>query len=292
MDRNEKVTVIICTLARKSRSKSLLAAITSINEASSKKTRINIIVNGQEFDQNLLSELKTKDFIKIIHEDLKSLPNAIYAGARSVKTPYFCFLDDDDTYLTGGLDLRLRAMEEKSETDLLVTNGLINRDNSDRICLINFEAAAKNPWLALYTENWLKSCNSMFRTSSFQPDFFEEIEPYFEWTWLANKICKSNKNIKFLNDITFIINDTPNSASKSEEYFLAYLGLYDRLLKQKPPKPIRRKILCLYGMELHARSDYYRRNRKTFHSWTYHFRSLFYPDGWKYLTYTRRLMFR
>src|SRR5262245_24830754 len=117
------ITTIIPTLCEASRARSLLCAIDSVLAASSSPVRLIIVVNGQRFDPELVANLRGRVDIEVVQVAEGSLTRAHLTGRQQVLTPYFSFLDDDDEYLPGALDLRRRALEQDPDADLVVTNG-------------------------------------------------------------------------------------------------------------------------------------------------------------------------
>lgn len=117
------ITTIIPTLCEGVRRNALLRAIESVHQASEQATKILIVVNGQRFDQSLLNLLKSRNDIEVLQITEGSLTKAHLIGRKHVSTEYFSFLDDDDEYLVGALDIRLALFLNDCTLDVVVTNG-------------------------------------------------------------------------------------------------------------------------------------------------------------------------
>ncbi|MCL2524012.1 MAG: glycosyltransferase [Betaproteobacteria bacterium] len=281
------VTVIIPTMAEKSRHDSLLRAIASLSDV----THVVVVINGNRRSPDVENSLLKFDHVELLSLEIASLPLAILAGRRAVKTTYFCFLDDDDEYLPGAIAARVAALAGRDDVDFLVTNGYRHLDGVDRLCLDNLDRVPAAPLAELFRQNWLASCGSLFRSERIGAGFFEEPHPYAEWTWLAFKLCMAGKKMATLDQPTFRIYDTPNSASKLTAYSEAFHTLYRRMLEKKPPKFIISIIRQRIGEDLHCRADSLRQQGKMTAAWGAHLRSLLYPGGWRYLPFFRHLVF-
>lgn len=276
-------------MAEESRRHSLLRAIKSVHDASSDLVRILVIVNGTRRSLDLVDSLKSLPGITMHSLDTGSLPLACLYGRRLVETPYYCFLDDDDEYLPGAIDLRLQALRASPDLDLVVSNGFRCIANNDHLCFEDLNSVSSAPFESLFRENWLASCGAMFRTEKVGVDYFENPHAYLEWTWLAFRLCMECKQVGVINAPTFRIHDTPGSASKSPEYSKATFALYLRMLASNPPKQIAMVVRARIGRLLHGEADLLRSQGKIMEAWCSHLRSLTYPGGWRYLPFSRYL---
>jgi glycosyltransferase involved in cell wall biosynthesis len=284
------VTVIIPTMAEEKRHDSLLRAIASVFDATSKLPHVVVVVNGNRRSSGVESSLRNIDHIELLSLETGSLPLAILAGRRAVKTKYFCFLDDDDEYLPGAIDARIGAFADNEDIDFVVTNGYRNLSGVDSLCFDGLGKAAAAPLTQLFHQNWLASCGSLFRSDRIGIDYFEEPHPYVEWTWLAFKLCMAGKKIAVLDQPTFRIHDTLDSVSKSMDYSEAFGKLYRKMLDQNPPKTVASIIRRRMGEDFHCQADLFRQRGKLAAAWRAHLRSLFYPGGWRYLSFSRHLV--
>ena len=158
------ITTIIPTLCESGRRDALLRAVESVHQASVHPVRILIIVNGQRFDPDLVDLLQSRKDVEVIQIAEGSLTKAHLAGRQNISTEYFSFLDDDDEYLAGALDTRLALMCNNCAADVVVTNGYSNQAGNDRLTYSRFANISANPLYELFQENWLHSCNHLFRS--------------------------------------------------------------------------------------------------------------------------------
>ncbi len=232
-------TIIIRTLAEEHRFAGLQRAIASIRQDDQdlENLTISVVVNGKKADKNILRWLNSQKLdILIIPE--ASLPLAFLKGISAVRTPYFGFLDDDDEYITGALDIRISAMEIHPDWDAVVTNGYKCHNGTDTLALTRLRWVTENPLLELFRENWIGSCTSLFRTQSFPEKFFEKIPHYLEWSYIGFKLAFEKKTIGVIDEPTFRINDTPGSASKSQAYQDTHINFYRHVLTHHLPADV------------------------------------------------------
>ncbi|WP_426173155.1 glycosyltransferase [Massilia sp. TWR1-2-2] len=285
------ITTIVATLCDPFRRDFLLRAIESIHQASERPVRILVVVNGQSFDKDLLALLTEREDIEVVQIAEGSLTKAHIAGRRLVDTEFFSFLDDDDEYLPGALDLRLGLIETRNGADVVVTNGFACRAGEDRLMYTRMAGVDAQPLNELFEENWLNSGNHLFRTASVPSRYFEDPHPYMEWTWLAFRMAFEGKKIVGTDVPTFRINDTPGSLSKSVTFISSNISLYRRMLALKP----QRKIVSVIGKRLcnawHDVSVFELSAGNRAKAVSAHIRSLTsHPSGLRFLSYTRRLL--
>lgn len=284
------VTVIICTLAEQHRQASLLRAIASAHAACAQPVQILVVVNGQRRANAVLLLLQGMEDIRLVSLPEPSLPKACLAGRRAVNTPFFCFLDDDDELLPGSLDMRLVPLESASAVDVVAGNGYVHRNGTDRLLYQHLDRVPAAPLHALFTENWLASCGALFRSDSVDTTYFENFHAYAEWTWLAFQLGMAGKTIAVVDQPTFRIHDTPGSASKTPAYHKAHASLHQKMLASAPPADIAKLIRRHMGARLHTEADALRRNGTFLPAWAAHLRSLTYPGGLRYLSFSRHLL--
>lgn len=216
MNKVINVSVVIPTLGTKNRAPSLLKCIQTIFIQSNVKAIPIVVVNGNEYDSELFSWLNSNASIKLIQTESKGLPNAIHMGRCAVDTKYFSFLDDDDQYTIDALEKRARPMEKDHDIDAVISNGYRRLLCSSTLNAIfrTFPTNNINFLSALIRENWLASCGGTFRTETVDPSYFENLPCYYEWTTLASRLATA-KQLYFLDEKTFIVNQTENSLSQS-----------------------------------------------------------------------------
>lgn len=284
-----KITVIIPTTGRKQRANSLLRAIDCILNQKSISAVPLLILNGKTYDRELFGKLKTNKDIRFKYIERGSLPNAIYEGRELVDTEFFSFLDDDDIYTMDSLSKKISEFNSDNSLDVVVGNGYkIKSDGIYKVLKYN-QRLNNQPLIELTKYNWLASCAALFKTNSVGIDFFDRDFNYYEWTYVAYKLCLSKK-IKFIDDITYIVNSTDASRSKSEEYVLAQPLLYLRLTQLSLPNEFRKIIMNNEIKCFHNISNYYLNANMKTKAWKWHFKSLMSFYGFKYWTYTRKLL--
>jgi glycosyltransferase involved in cell wall biosynthesis len=286
------VTAIVPTLAERSRREGLLRAIESLRNASSERLRILVVVNGNRFDAETVSLLRDAPDVEVVQVEIGSLPYAIEVGRGRVETPYFCFLDDDDEYLPGAIDLRLRTLEAEPEADLVVTNGHRYDGKRSSVALKPLDGVSRDPLGSLFEGNWLASCGGLFRSDRVTREVFTDINAYTEWTWIAFQLAREGRKVAVIDAPTFRINETAGSASKSEAYRRAFLVLYRRMLAAGLPKELERKVKGRISDVWHdlAAVELGRGNQAE--AWKCHLASLMSGQGMRYLAFTRRLFLR
>jgi glycosyltransferase involved in cell wall biosynthesis len=284
------VSVIIPTLADTKRSDSIKRAIESIRNASTEPTQIIVVVNGNRFDTNVCNWLKSQSDVLFAQIETGSLPLAQKRGRELVGTEYFSFLDDDDEYLPQSLDQKISSLLMDTTADFVISNGFKRINGLDEPFYPNIEAITKDPLSSLFERNWLASCGVLFRSSTVGQSFFDDPHPYAEWTWLAYNLLLTGKKLNVISDAGFRIHDTPGSLSKSDPYRECYFSLYERMLKKQPPKQIEDILKARIGAAYHDKSVSQLAKREWLSAVASHFKSLTYPKGLRYLSYTRRLL--
>jgi glycosyltransferase involved in cell wall biosynthesis len=282
-----EISVIIPTTCEISRKKSLLRAIDSVCSQEGVDVEIIVVVNGKRYDPEFLQELKNNSQLNVQYQDEGSLPAALRYGRSMVGKKYFSFLDDDDEYLPDALINRAKELENNNNLDIVVTNGYTYTDR-DRIRIDNISAVRNDPLASLIQENWLASCGGLFRSGTVHLDYFDGKTKYFEWTFLAFKLLINKHCFSFLDIPTFRVHDTASSLSKSEDYRLAIANFVRQLLSYDTPDNIKKSLKSKLAAALHSISGYYLRIGRKHDAWRYHIESISWPDGLKYLLYTRK----
>jgi glycosyltransferase involved in cell wall biosynthesis len=283
------VSIIIPTTCEAKRCESIVRAIRSVTVAPDEAVSIIVVVNGERFDPALLATLKGDPRLQVIYEPIGSLPLALCIGRSAVQTEYFGFLDDDDEYLSGAITIRRKYLEANPGADIIVSNGVRSIGDEDVPFLTGFAEFGQDPLHALLRVNWLASCGAMYRSQRIGREFFDSRFKYLEWTLLAFKIAAS-RNVGFIDQPTFRINDTADSLSKSEAYTIAYPQVLAEILRLSLPitarKAIRRKLSSAH----HTLADHYLGIGQRAQAWRHHLASLALPGGIRYFSFTRRLL--
>jgi glycosyltransferase involved in cell wall biosynthesis len=284
------VTAIVPTLADMARRASLLRALGSLERAALRaRVTITVVVNGQRDSPAVIEDLHARN-VRLIRIEQASLPAALREGRRTVDTPFFCFLDDDDEYLESAIDRRLAAMARAPACALVASNGYRCVGDVSSLALSGLAQVPRDPLAALLNENWLPSCGGLFRSDAIGTDFFDDIHQYFEWTWLAFRIARAGCDVAVLDEPTFRIHDTAISLSKSPAYLAASVTLCRRMLQEglsPAQEEIVRDRLCTV---LSRRSVALLRQGDLSAAWTCHLQTLRNPGGWRYAHQTLRLV--
>ena len=283
------ISVIIPTLAEAKRHASLLRAIDSILSQEGVHAIPIVVVNGNRFDPSLVEQLEKLEGIKLHMEATSGLVNAHVVGRSLVETPYFSFLDDDDEYLSHALRIRLDVMRLSDQVDLVVSNGYRFDGEMRSISAHKLEDAKRDPFLALLDNNWLTSCGGLYRAKKIDVHFFEDAPEYAEWTYLAFKIAISHE-VAFVDNPSYVINDTDGSVSKSTNYNSALADVMARILALPLPSHIRPKVRRKYGSALHDLSSNCLQTSERKKALKCHLKSLCQPGGLRFFLYTRKFL--
>jgi hypothetical protein len=284
------VTVIIPTTCELRRKASLLRAIESIVEQDVEDVEVIVVVNGNRFDAELLAQIQADARLRVYYQELGSLPAAIRFGRSLVRSEFYAFLDDDDEYLPGAIRTRLAPLLANANVDLVVTNGFYH-SNSDHQLLKHASDVNINCLAALIEENWLASCGGLFRSSAITLDYFEGSTKYYEWTLLAFRIALAGHIVALVDTPTFRINNTPESESKSDESARSLIPFIQGLLTYPAPTHIRHALRRKLSAAWHTLAEKHRGAGRRRDAWRCHARSLLLPGGWRFLGYTRHLLF-
>lgn len=286
-----RIDVIIPTTCTASRWDSLQRAIATASNQADVDARILLVVNGDRFDPQCLAALRARPELRVHYQAEGNLPRALRTGRELVEAPFFCFLDDDDEYLPGALAARVEPLLRDERLDLTATLGLRCIDGVDQPALVELtpEAVNRDPLAALSVENWLASCGGLYRTASVGLDYFDGVTKYYEWTYLAHRLALGKKML-YVGEPSFRINDSSDSLSKSAGYRLSEIEFLHKLLDLPLPGKARAAVRRKIGSAHHRASDYCRQQGWHARAWRHHLKSLLYPGGWKYVTYSRHLM--
>jgi len=283
------ITVIIATTCESTRAEQLRRAIASVKNQKGVHTELLIVVNGDRVDKILYESLKKEENLSLVYLPEGSFPKAIAHGVKLVDTAYFCFLDDDDVLLPDSISMRAAILNENQTIDVVVSNGFKDIDGVRTRAIKHVSLINDDPMLALTMGNWLASCGGMYRRQTVDNVFFVNLAKYREWSHLAYRISLTKK-IYFIDKSGYVINDTPDSLSKTSDYAMTdgdfIKSLFSLNLKPHVRKALKRKMVHLYhGLSFYSLKHGNRRN-----AWKYHLLSLKSPHGWQYLTYTRKIL--
>jgi len=285
------VDVIVRTLGDAPRSKLLFRALDSIEEQDGVIARPIVVVNGQRFDDATLRALENRPGVFLHHEPQASAGLARAAGRRLVTAPFFMYLDDDDMLIAGSLLEPMRWFESHSDYDVLINNGYFIKDDGVISESTHIASHVNQPALSLLDECWLSPGACIFRTASIPVSMLNSDWSHQEWTHLAFELCAQNKRLHFMDVATVHYYDTPGSMSKQikqHEAALDLLGLvrHDGRMEAK----VRRKADRKYLRTLHNLAATYWGHGRYMRAWRCHLGSLRPPHTFKYLLFTRKLL--
>ncbi len=285
-----QVTAIVPSLLTPERAPLLQRAIDSLLEQAGVAVLPIIVVNGDRFDAAQLDLLRRRSDIRLHVIPEASVTTARRVGRELVETEFFCFLDDDDEYLPGALAARLAPMLANKDVCVTVGNGYRNRGGRMVPGIDNFPSGVEEALKRLAKGNWLASCAGLFRSSSVGADYFSEPLAHHEWTYLAFRLTLTRR-IAFVPDMTYVIHETPGSASRSVEHQMATADVMRKVLALELDPATRRVVKRRYGAALHACADLYRTAGRPAKAWACHVASLREPGGLRaYSLYTRKLL--
>ena len=287
---NPAISVIIRTLAEGHRRDAIYRALTSITTQEGVKAIPIVVANGDRFDASLLAELEVRRDLRYCYLEEGSLTGSRRIGRTMVDTPFFCFLDDDDEYLPGGLRNRSELLLARDDADVVVGSGYRIVENVRSLSgWKGGEPSLRDPLRELLADNWLAPSAALFRSSRVDVEFFEDAPGNFEWTYLAFKLCVT-KRVIFSDLPGHVMHDTPGSASKSDAYKLAQASVLRDILRLNLPADVHHALREKYGLALHEIADHYRMLKQYGKAWRFHLKSLLQPKGIRYAPYTRRLL--
>jgi glycosyltransferase involved in cell wall biosynthesis len=284
------VSVIIPTLAQPERLPGLIRAIENVASQQGVRGLPIVVVNGAYAAAELTQSLTRRHDLRLITRAESGLPQALNAGRAAVETPYFSVLDDDDELLPGALTTRVRALDAHPDADMVVTNGYVEGFGRRKLNVQDFCEIERDPVRTLLQRNWLRPCAGTFRTRTITLDFFEHIPAYREWTYLGLRFVLE-RTVRFLSAPTFVYHtDTSGSLSKSKAYSLAGPRAIAEMQRLNPPRHIQAMLRAHLTADLHGNSERERLDGNHAAAWAWHLRCLARFGGWRYLSYTRHLL--
>ena len=285
------VSVIMPTEARSDRAELLGRALASVCSQDGVRALPIVVVNGPAADAALLADLARSRDARLVRLQAADLPAALRAGRSLVQSPYFAELDDDDELLPGALAARVEAMEAHPDVDVVVTRGYIDHGGRRELNVRDLEGFQTDPLRSLLDHNWLAPCAGLFRTETIGTEYFADVPPYLEWTYLGLRLA-FERRILFLNRPTWVYRaDTPRSLSKGQGYVLQQSVSLERMLALSLPADVRRRFQLRRRSALHAAAGLELGAGRLGAAWRWHLRSLAAAGGWRYALYTRRLIY-
>ena len=286
-------TIIIPTTGVLERRDSLERAIASINTQTTGSAVPLVLLNGDRFDHELKQLLSERRDIRFYYIAEGGLPNALRVGRNLVDTAFFGFLDDDDLYLPHALETRIAPFVDDTSTDVVITNGLHQDAGGSRNrCIVRLPSKSDDLFMhCIRVQNWLASCGGLYRTDRVEPSCFESLAKYFEWTDVAFRIAQTKKLV-FLEEMTFVVCDSPGSLWKSGDVTFRRIEFLKKLIAGCSRADVR---VVLSEKLLHACHEYSAQcllEKNLADAWKYHVQSLGGLVGLRYLPYSRRIFFK
>ncbi|MGQ0702620.1 MAG: glycosyltransferase [Gemmatimonadales bacterium] len=284
------VSVIIPTTALPERADLLRAAVQSVLDQEGVHPVPILVVNGPGADATLRRELAADARLRVLERAEASLPGALAAGRAAVDTPWFAALDDDDLLLPGALRVRVNTLLARPECHVVVTNGFERRRSGDRLHVPDPAPVRRDPLRAVVRYNWLLPGSWLGRRDAIGPDLFAGMPKFLECTYLAIQFSTAFRMV-FLETPTVVWRvNTPRSVSHSTEYLLGQDQALRELLRLKLPADVRAVFERRLGTALHSRAVWHARAGQWRNAWRWHLRSLAAPAGWRFLSFTFRLV--
>lgn len=282
----EDIQIIIPTTVESRRGDSLRRAVSSVLCQEGVNPAVLLVANGDRVDGGLLEAVAHRPGVTVIREAKGSSPFAQRLGREKVTAPHFGFLDDDDELLPGALKSRLDLLSEPPRADVVVTNGYREQGGRHDSFQEYLLGDSETPLLALLRRNWLASCGALYRSETVPANIWDPGLKYMEWTAAAFKLLDAGVRIRFSEQPTFVLHDTPGSLSKQHAYELAapevFADLMDLGLLSGLEMEAQQKLAALqHGA---ARSLLFRGDYAS--AWRYHLSSISHPRGlrryWKF----------
>lgn len=284
-----EVTVVIATAARADRATALQWAIDSVC-AQRPRPELVVVVNGPGFDPPLRELLQNDPRLRYDYQPLGSYPAAQRRGRELVRTPFFCFLDDDDELLPGSIAARLARAQQPDAPDIVVCHGLRRVGTDDIPFCEHRPGPGEDLLLDLLRENWFASAAPLLRSAMVPLTMFDGTTKYYEWTLIAFRLLTAGRRMVLIEDLGFRLHDSPVSLSKNPGGILTAPELLTQLLELDPQPAVRRALRRRLARAHHACAELEYHNGNHGSAWQHHLCCLCLPGGLAYLTYTRHLL--
>ncbi len=282
------VSYIIPTLAGLDRADRLARAIDSVATQVGVRALPIVVVNGPNPAPPVLERLERDPRIRVERLMEADLPGAIRRGRAVVDTPYFGALDDDDFLLPGALKLRVDCLEADRDAEVVVTNGLRQRNGVDVVHWNDASAIRADPLRTLLRKNWFLPGSWLCRTDPSNLEIFERMPRYLECTYLAVHFSLRAR-IRFLETPTVVWIEA-GGLSASVPYHVGQPAALEQILDAPLPADVRRGLERHLTMAYHTLADFHRFRGELRPAWRAHLASLRYPSGVRFLLATRHLV--
>ncbi|MBT8396042.1 MAG: glycosyltransferase family 2 protein [Gemmatimonadetes bacterium] len=290
MHNQHVISVIIPTTGLPAREKLLWRAIESVIGQRDVRGVPIVVLNGGNSNPGIEGRLRADPGIRFVRLEEASLPASLRLGRSKVDTHFFSELDDDDIFLPGALNLRVKALSDQPHYDVVVTNGYRRDPSGDILHIPDMGEVEQDPLLALTRGNWLLPGAWLCRTDRVDASAFDRVPPFRECTYLAFVFAGRFETL-FLKEPTVVWHTgTPASASNTAEYMLAGPSALRRILEMDLPPDLRALLRRRMSRECHDAAEWCRTEGKIRAAWAAHLSSLRWPGGFRYLRYSGRLL--
>jgi|CXWL01.1.fsa_nt_gi glycosyltransferase involved in cell wall biosynthesis len=287
------VSIIIPTTCSKHREHCLLRAIDSALDQASIPVEIIVVVNGGKVDHDLFEKIKSNDRLSVLYLTEGNVSKARHFGILKSSHDYFAFLDDDDELLPNTLKQRFDALEADQYVSAVIFNGYIFNGTEDRLAVddVFYQEVLTSIELSCLTRNIFGSLSAIFNKRNIDTDIFDIEYKYFELTYIFLRMIECRYKITFINELAFrVYEETSMSASKSEEYMLAFPVMLQQALLMKISEEMKRKLKEKYFTALNMLSVYFLNKGDIKKAFLFHMKCLL-SGGVRYIFFTRKFLF-
>lgn len=294
-DRTLSLDVIIRTLADAPRAEQLERAIQSVHAVSGLNARPIVVANGDRYDPALLESLRSRTDLTFVYMEKPSAGKAMVLGRCHVSAAYFMYLDDDDELISDALGSLLQEecpLSDPPDWQVLITNRLCRYNGELRREYSDLAAAKRAPVAMLLRENWLSAGASIFATDAVDAALIDVGRDNHEWTHMAFRLACRGYKLRFVDVPAAVYNDTEASLSKSQKHQEQELDMLEALAGEPSADDTARALVeRKYRNLLHVMSARSLEKGDYRDAWIYHLKSMRPPHTFRYLLYSRKLLF-
>ena len=285
-----EIAVIIPTLAVPERAFQLRRAVDSVAGQSGVRAIPIVVVNGTRFDADVVRELQSSNLIKLLRLEDADLPSALQAGRKAVDAAWFATLDDDDFLLPDALSSRRAALLAAPHADVVISNGLVARNDGQGVHIADVDAVSRDPLGTLFQRNWLLPGSWLARSERVGPDLFDAMPRFLECTFLAIQFSTRYRST-FLPTPTVWWNAAAVDADHlSQEALLGMPEAIEKLLRNPLPRRARRGLRQHLASAHHSCTDHFLRNGDLRSAWRYHWRTMTSIHGLRHWPMSIRIL--
>lgn len=287
--------VVVRTLADAARSESLFRALDSIQNQQGIDARPIVVVNGDRRNPKVLEKLEHREGILLHYIPQASAGMALVEGRRRVTAEYFAFLDDDDTLVADSLRGPVGWIEGHPECDVVISNGYFVKDGGvlSEYIHVSDHLRVGQPALSLIQDGWFAPGAFVCRSSSIPLRLVDFNWNHMEWTHIAFELCAAGKKLCFMDVPTVLYHDSPGSLSKKSQQTEAALDLMQAIRSDARMSPeVRTEADRKYHNILHILAMQGWEQGDARKAWRYHLASMQPPHTFRYLLFTRKLLWR